>query len=146
LRAAAGLPDLLAAGSDAFEIIRLAARNCGLHTPELFAALVMAADAGVDGRQSRCRRSGLSVGCPLLVHPPSPDAGAYKSTAALVALLGDRLARTATAPWHPATRAHVRSCGSDSRLRRAPHQIAHVQCRNEAAMGQVAQFQTWGHR
>lgn len=46
------LPEMLAAGFDAFEIVRIAARNCQDRAPELFAAFMTAADAAVDGREA----------------------------------------------------------------------------------------------
>ena len=53
LRAAASLPDLLAATFDAFEAIRQIARDCEDQVPEaLLAAFMTAADAAVDGREA----------------------------------------------------------------------------------------------
>jgi hypothetical protein len=52
LEQAASLPETLAACFDAFEIIRMAARDCQDQVPELFAAFMTAADAAVDGREA----------------------------------------------------------------------------------------------
>ena len=52
LRDALGLPELLDASFDAFELIRLIARECGNCVPALFAAFMMTADAAVDGREA----------------------------------------------------------------------------------------------
>lgn len=52
VRDAAGLPEVLNACFDAFELIRLIARECDNHVPALFAAFMMTADAAVDGREA----------------------------------------------------------------------------------------------
>src|SRR5262249_5746867 len=52
LEQAASLPETLAAGFDAFEVIRLAARECQDRAPSLFGAFMTAADAAVDGREA----------------------------------------------------------------------------------------------
>jgi hypothetical protein len=52
LRQAADLPDILAAGFDAFEALRITARTCQDRAPGLLAAFMTAADAAVDGRAS----------------------------------------------------------------------------------------------
>jgi len=52
LQAASTLPDTLAVSFDAFEAIRLAARNCVDRIPELFAAFMTTADAAVKGREA----------------------------------------------------------------------------------------------
>lgn len=53
LRAAASLPDLLAASFDAFEAIRRIARDCEDQVPDpLLAAFMTTADAAVDGREA----------------------------------------------------------------------------------------------
>jgi hypothetical protein len=52
LRQASSLPEALDASFDAFEAIRLAARDCQDRVPELFAAFMMTADAAVDGREA----------------------------------------------------------------------------------------------
>jgi hypothetical protein len=52
LRQAASLPETLAAAFDAFEAIRITARNYQNQVPALFAAFMTAADAAVDGREA----------------------------------------------------------------------------------------------
>jgi hypothetical protein len=52
LEQAATLPETLAASFDAFEAIRIAARERRDRVPELFAAFMTAADAAVDGREA----------------------------------------------------------------------------------------------
>ena len=52
LRQAASLPETLAAGFDAFEAIRMTARDWQDRAPELSAAFMTAADAAVDGREA----------------------------------------------------------------------------------------------
>lgn len=49
---AASLPETLAAAFEAFEAIRMAARDCQDWAPELFAAFMTAADAAVDGQEA----------------------------------------------------------------------------------------------
>src|SRR5258708_22287269 len=46
------LPEVLGLSFDAFEVIRIAARNCQDRVPGLFAAFMMTADAAVDGREA----------------------------------------------------------------------------------------------
>jgi hypothetical protein len=101
LRAAATLPDTLAAGFDAFEIIRLLARDCEDRVPRLLAAFMMAADAAVDGREA-------ITAAPALPQPDRPHARAgvpgenpdvaeiAGALAALGALLRDCLSQAAT--------------------------------------------------
>lgn len=50
LEQAASLPEVLAAGFDAFEVIRITARHHQGQVPALFAAFMTTADAAVDGR------------------------------------------------------------------------------------------------
>lgn len=52
LRQAADLPEAIAAAFDAFEAIRIAARDYQHRLPELFAAFVTTADDAVDGREA----------------------------------------------------------------------------------------------
>ena len=83
LRQAASLPEILAAGFDAFEAIRLAARDCQDRVPGLFAAFMTTADAAVDGREALTIApslpldggTGPGVRCPPLptrARPPMP--------------------------------------------------------------------------
>lgn len=101
LQAAATVADTLAAGFDAFEIIRLLARDCEDIVPGLLAAFMTAADAAVDGREAitaapalpRPGRSEAGAGVPGASPHADETAGAL---AALGALLRDSLARAAT--------------------------------------------------
>ncbi len=71
LTQAASLPETLAAGFDAFEVIRMTARDWQDRAPGLFAAFMTAADAAVDGREA------------LTIAPSLPQAdGARPDTAA----------------------------------------------------------------
>jgi hypothetical protein len=70
---AASLPETLAAGFHAFEVIRMAARDCQDRSPGLFAAFMTAADAAVDGREA------------LTVAPSLPPGGGAGPSAAIAA-------------------------------------------------------------
>ena len=52
LQAAGTLSDTLAAGFDAFEVMRHLARDCEDRDPTLFAAFMSTADAALDGREA----------------------------------------------------------------------------------------------
>ena len=95
LEQAASLPEVLAAGFDAFEAIRVTARHHQDQVPALFAAFMTTADAAVDGREA------ITIAPSL---PPAPaarpgqaltadaDTGQVADTlAALAAVLRDRL-------------------------------------------------------
>jgi hypothetical protein len=69
LRAAVTLPDILAVSFDAFEAIRLLARDGEDQVPGLFAAFMTAADAAVDGREALT----------LAPSPPGPAAAMPRS-------------------------------------------------------------------
>jgi hypothetical protein len=99
LNQAGSLPETLAAGFDAFEVIRMTARYWQDRAPRLFAAFMTAADAAVDGREA------LTIAPSL---PPADGAGpgdtaassadpaqASDTLAALAAALRDRLTRAA---------------------------------------------------
>jgi len=102
LQQAATLPDMLAASFDAFEVIRLLARDNEDRVPALFAAFMTAADAAVDGREAvttapslpSCGRSGIGTNPPI-----AADAGVGEiadGMAALAVLLSQRLGYAAT--------------------------------------------------
>jgi hypothetical protein len=101
LREAASLSDTLAAGLDAFEAIRLAARDCEDKVPALFAAFMTTADTAVEAREAITiapalppdGRGGAGVRVPGASAPVEEVAGAL---AALGALLWDRLSHAAT--------------------------------------------------
>lgn len=69
LRAAATVADTLVAGFDAFEIIRLLARDYEDRVPGLLAAFMTAADAAVDGREA-------ITAAPALPRPGGSEAAA----------------------------------------------------------------------
>ena len=93
LRAGGDLAGTLAAGFDAFEAIRLAARGCEDRDPGLFPAFMLAAGAAVEGRNavaaapSLPRANGDS-------RPAAPELGAdVQEIADCLAALADLLAR-----------------------------------------------------
>jgi hypothetical protein len=99
LRQAATLPDVLDAGFDAFEAIRITARSCQDQVPGLFAAFMTTADAAVDGREaltiapSLPRHRGTEPGGAT---PADTDTGQAASIlAALAAILCERLTQAA---------------------------------------------------
>jgi hypothetical protein len=73
LQQAASLPEVLAAGFDAFETIRITARHHQDQVPALFAAFMTTADAAVDGREA------------ITIAPSLPHAGGAKPGGALAA-------------------------------------------------------------
>jgi hypothetical protein len=125
LRASTDLPELLGAGFNAFESIRLLARSCEDRSPGLLAAFMTTADAAVDGREAITAAPALSMAvrssCPAGECVPDVDAIAVAdSLAALGTLLGDLLtdgaAAAATAEDHAACRSAVRAARRISSL------------------------------
>jgi hypothetical protein len=114
LRAAPGLPELLAAAFDAFEAIRLLARGSEGEVPALFAAFMTAADAAVDGREAITAAPSLAP-----THagaPPGNGAGGGRAAgdtagqvssalAALAEVLGTHLTAAASRAFLPGDRA-----------------------------------------
>lgn len=106
LEQAASLPEMLAAGFDAFEIVRIAARGCQDRAPELFAAFMTAADAAVDGREALT----IAPSLPWATGggPGDADVGGgdpvlvADALAALAGVLGDRLGQAAAGAKLPA--------------------------------------------
>jgi hypothetical protein len=99
VRQAASLPEILDAGFDAFEAIRITARTCQDQVSGLFAAFMTTADAAVDGREaltiapSRPRHGGTAPGGAA---PADTDTGqAADILAALAAALRERLTEAA---------------------------------------------------
>jgi hypothetical protein len=96
LRSGTALAELLDAGFDAFEVIRLVARACEDREAELFAAFMTAAGTAVEGRNAL----GDAPSLPPATGPPpavalSATAAAGQiadELAALAALLAQRLA------------------------------------------------------
>jgi hypothetical protein len=99
LEQAATLPETLAAGFDAFELIRMAARDSQDQVPELFATFMTAADAAVDGREALTIAPSLPLarsGGPGDPVPTGGDPGRVADAlAALAGLLHDRLGQAA---------------------------------------------------
>jgi hypothetical protein len=103
---AASLPDVLNAGFDAFELIRITARRHQDDAPELFAALMMTADAAVDGREA------------LTVAPSLPLGGGDEPASAVplendVHQAADTLARLASALHEHLTKAAAHADSHD---------------------------------
>jgi len=86
LQAAGGLPDLLAASFDAFEIVRQLARDSDHRAPELFAAFMMTADAAVDGREAVTIAPAMPAGRRSHASVAVADASIGEITAALATL------------------------------------------------------------
>jgi hypothetical protein len=110
LRDAHSLPELLSASFDAFEAIRFIARGSEDLVPALFAALMTAADAAVDGREAITIAPSLSPAPGVTLTTSPPDAGADIDTitdalAALGALINERMARVADRALVPGDRA-----------------------------------------
>jgi hypothetical protein len=95
LRQAASLPEVLAAGFDAFEAIRMTARDCQDQVPALFAAFMTAADIAVDGREALTIAPSLPLGGgtgPGVALVTGADAGqAADALVELAAVLRERL-------------------------------------------------------
>jgi len=109
LRQASSLPEALDVSFDAFEAIRMAARDCQDRVPELFAAFMMTADAAVEGREALTPAPSL----PLTSGAQPGNAGAVRADAnqvadtlaALAAVLRDRLTAAAARADTPDDRA-----------------------------------------
>ena len=109
LEQAASLPEVLAAGFDAFEAIRVTARHHQDQVPALFAAFMTTADAAIDGREA------ITIAPSLLPAPATRPARALTADAdtgqaadtlaALAAMLRDRLTDAAAQAGTPGDRA-----------------------------------------
>jgi hypothetical protein len=91
------LAELLDAGFEAFEVIRLVARPCEDRAPDLFAAFMTAVGTAVEGRNALNDAPSIPPSCSG--PPPAPTVSAAADTgqiadelAALAALLAQRLA------------------------------------------------------
>lgn len=92
LRQAASLPQVLSAGFDAFEAIRLTARDCEGRASELFAAFMTTADAAVDGREALAAAPSLPLDGAGGAMVAAGDTGQVADIlAALAAVLHQRL-------------------------------------------------------
>jgi len=109
LAQAASLPETLAAGFDAFEVIRITARNWQDQVPGLFAAFMTAADAAVDGREALTIAPSLppadGTGHGDTVAAGADAAHAADLLAALAAALRDRLTSAAVVAVLPGDQA-----------------------------------------
>jgi hypothetical protein len=96
---AAGLPEILDAGFDAFEAIRITARACQDQVPGLFSAFMTTADTAVDGREALTIAPSLprhGYTAPGGAAPADTDAGqAADILAALATSLRERLTEAA---------------------------------------------------
>jgi hypothetical protein len=99
LRQAASLLEILDAGFDAFEAIRMTGRDYQDRVPGLFAALMTTADAAMDGREALTAAPSLPLtGSAQPGHVVAADADvghAADAVAALAALVRDRLTEAA---------------------------------------------------
>jgi hypothetical protein len=109
LSQAGGLPETLAAGFDAFEVIRMTARDWQDRAPGLFAAFMTAADSAVDGREALTIAPSLPPADgarPGDTAASGADPGqASETLAALATELRDRLTRAAAVAVLPGDRA-----------------------------------------
>jgi len=122
LQGARSLPELLAAGFDAFETIRVLARGSEDIVPSLFAAFITVADAAVDGRQAIILAPSLPP-VSLITTPPAAGADIDTVTVALTALgelLDECLARAADRALIPGDRA---ACQEAAEAGRRIHQL-----------------------
>jgi hypothetical protein len=122
LQGARSLPELLAAGFDAFETIRVLARGSEDIVPSLFAAFITVADAAVDGRQAIILAPSLPP-VSLITTPPAAGADIDTITVALAALgelLDECLARAADRALIPGDRA---ACQEAAEAGRRIHQL-----------------------
>ncbi len=102
------MPEVLAAGFDAFEAIRMSARDSQDQVPELFAAFMTIADAAVDGREALTVAPSLPLAdgaAPDHAVSAGADAGqAANALAAFAAVLRDRLSHAAALADTPGDR------------------------------------------
>ncbi|HEY5361484.1 MAG TPA: hypothetical protein VIJ82_27990 [Streptosporangiaceae bacterium] len=118
LRAATGLPELLSAGFDAFEVIRVLARSCEDRAPELFAAFMTTADAAVDGREAITASPALPSApgsATAATAAAAPPDQVTASLAALAGLLSERLALAADLAAEPGDRSACQEAGRAAR-------------------------------
>ena len=118
LRTARSLPQVLDAGFDVFEFIRMLARHSQDRAPELFAAFMATAGAAVDGREAITTAPSLppADGPLTFLSEPAPNTDleeVIEALAALATLLGQRLTRAATAA-DPADRAACEEAAAEA--------------------------------
>jgi hypothetical protein len=130
LQGAAGLPDLLLASFEAFEIVRLVARRHEDQAAELLPTFMTAADAAVDGRESvttapslaRASRTHTTQGALAAQADMTEVTGGL---AVLAALLAGRLSDAATLAAKAADRTACQSAA------RAAQQISGLMARGD---------------
>lgn len=124
LQEAHSLPDTLAVSFDAFEVIRLLARQSQDRVPELFAAFMTAADAAVDGREAITIAPSLPPPAGNAT-PTGPMANAeldevIAALATLAGILAGRLTGAAALATLPDDRA---ACGEAAAAAQRIHQL-----------------------
>ena len=133
LRDAATLPETLAAGFDAFEVIRRAARGCVDTVPGLFAAFMTTAREAVEGREAITVAPSLPPGpAAIPASLPSADASTDEvmtTLARLGALLASCLSRAAMTASLDADRA---ACGEAAA---SAQRIRQLMARDDDAAG-----------
>ncbi len=126
LRASSDLGETLAAGFDAFEAIRAAARACEDDTG-LFAAFLLTAGAAVEGRNALAAAPSLPparCSVPVGTRPASIAPGAVQEITAALATLGELLASgLADAAASAAARGDRAACGDAARAATQIHQL-----------------------
>lgn len=126
LRASSDLGETLAAGFDAFEAIRAAARD-GEDDTDLFAAFLLTAGAAVEGRNAVAAAPSLPPArgvTPDGTRPASIAPGTIQEMTAALATLGELLARRlAGAAASAATPGDRAACGGAARAARQIHQL-----------------------
>jgi hypothetical protein len=133
LRQAAGLPEMLAVGFDAFEAIRMTARHYQDQVPGLFAAFMTTANAAVDGREALTVAPSLPLDGgtePGHAAPTAADAGqAADALAALAAVLRDRLTHASALAGMPGDQAACQDAAQ------AAGRICHLMARGDHDAG-----------
>jgi hypothetical protein len=108
LSAAANLPDTLAAGWDAFELVQAVADAHAEQAPDLFAAFMFAAASAADGRDAVGFAPSMLATPGTPAGPASPGQGeAYEAAdqiVGLMAVLASRLQEAAGQAQDPADR------------------------------------------
>jgi len=124
---------MLAAGFDAFEVIRLVARGCVDKVPGLFAAFMTTAHIAVEGREAITAAPSLPPGpaaIPASLSMASAPVDEVISTlASLAALVEDRLSRAAAAAALNADRAACEEAAREAQ------QIRQLMARGDDAAG-----------
>jgi hypothetical protein len=120
LREVSGVPDTLAVSFDAFEMIRLLARQFRDQVPELFAAFMTTADAAVDGREAVTAAASLPPPGAGTAEPNGPATAVGLDEvigvmSVLGTLLADRLTHAAVLATVPDDRAACEEAAAAAR-------------------------------